>query len=351
MDIKKIKEKIDSEQVKKIISNYGFYPVYENENILIYPTICHNIDGGSHKLYYYKNSKLFVCYTECNSSFDIFELIQKMEKLRGFNITIFEAISKCGINTFDFFEEVNYNSIEQDINSLYSLLRTKNTEIKLNSLDQHILSRFIFDKNALSIWYKEGISYDTMIKYNIKYDPIENCIIIPNYDLDNNLISIRGRFFNDDGAKYKPIIFNNQLLSHPSALNLYGLNVNKNYIENIQKAIIFEGEKSVLKMDSIYGNKNYSVATLGKNISMQQINLLNKLKVKEVILAYDADYKTYQELKNKQLEYIKIAKTLKTFFNVSILFDYDRNKLDYKDSPIDKGKDIFEEILKQRLYI
>ena len=49
------------------IMNFGF----------ISATICHNPPGeGSHKLYWYKNTSLFHCYTGCDEpNFDIFELI------------------------------------------------------------------------------------------------------------------------------------------------------------------------------------------------------------------------------------------------------------------------------------
>ena len=203
---------------------------------------------------------------------------------------------------------------------------------------------------ALKIWQQEGISYNTMLKYDIRFDPINNCIVIPNYDIEGKLISIRGRYFEGD-AKYKPIIYNGQVLSHPSSLSLYGLHIVKDEVKRQKKVIIFEGEKSVLKMNTLYGKNNIAVATLGKNISNQQIKLLTKLGVQEVILAYDADYQTYDEMDKKRKEYIRLAKPLSTFFNVCILMDMDLNLLHYKDSPIDQGKDVFEKIFKNRLYI
>jgi hypothetical protein len=68
-------------------------------------------------------------------------------------------------------------------------------------------------------------------------------------------------------------------------------------------------------------------------------------------LAYDADYRTYDEMDKKRQEYLRIAKPLTTFFNVCILLDMDLNLLNYKDSPIDQGKSVFEKIFKNRLYV
>lgn len=350
IDFSKLREKLSSQDIIRILQKYGIEPHFETEKYIIYPTICHNLSGGSNKLYYYKDNKMFKCYTECNSTFDIFELLIKINALRGNNISIFEAIKITDIKINNILE--NTNDVENDINYLYNILHTKNIDIKLPTLNKDILNRFIFNKNILQIWVDEGISFETMKKYHILYDDIENCIIIPNYDIDNNLISIRGRFLSEDAAaKYKPIIYGGQVLSHPSSLSLFGININKNAIKTKQKAIIFESEKSVMMMDTIYKNNNISVATLGKNISNTQIKLLLKLGVNEVILAYDADYSNFKELENKRKEYIKIGQTLKNYFNTSIIIDFNMNILNYKDSPIDKGQEKFEQLLKNRMYI
>ena len=58
------------------------------------------------------------------------------------------------------------------------------------------------------------------------------------------------------------------------------------------------------------------------------------------------DESYYKEAK----KYIDKAKILAPYFNVSILMDYDF-ALEYKSSPIDGGKDIFEKILKDRRII
>ena len=80
-----IKESITDEDIKKILDIYKTYPSSENNDVIIFPTICHNLnpEEASHKLYYYKNSKMFYCFTECSKGFDIFELIITREHLLG----------------------------------------------------------------------------------------------------------------------------------------------------------------------------------------------------------------------------------------------------------------------------
>ena len=52
-------------------------------------TVCH--DGDKHALYYYDNTQLFNCYTECGS-FDVIELIQKVKGL-DFNAAIYYLVN------------------------------------------------------------------------------------------------------------------------------------------------------------------------------------------------------------------------------------------------------------------
>ena len=351
LNFEELRNRLSSDAIKRIVENLGAKPFYENERYIIFPTICHNAVGGSNKLYYYKDSHKFKCFTQCEGTFDIFELVRKVFALRNIEMNVFACIEYCGLTPTQN-EQDEYAAIQEEINSLYNLLYvSKPIEINLPILDKTILNRYLFDEVPLKLWQNEGISFDTMKKFGICFDPIENCIIIPNFDIDNNLISLRGRFLSEDAeAKYKPIIWSGKVLSHPSSMALYGANITKNAMKKSKTAVIFESEKSVLMMDTYYGDKNNSVATLGKNISMSQIQILYKLGVDEVILAYDADYRNYEEMAKKRNEYIRIAKTLRPYFKVAVIMDLDF-LLKYKDSPIDRGKEIFEKLLKNKVYI
>ena len=45
-----------------------------------------------------------------------------------------------------------------------------------------------------------------------------------------------------------------------------------------------------------------------------------------------------------------MVSTLTNYFNVQLVMCYD-NRLDYKDSPVDQGKEIFEALMHERLTI
>lgn len=353
MIISELRQAISPQNIISILGAYNVYPVVEKENYIIFPTCCHNISGGSHKLYYYTDSCLFHCYTECNCSFDIFELIKKIEKLRnGEDINLWQAIEKAGLQANELQNADSYSDkIQSKIDYMYQFVNTIYNNTYLPAIDESVLKSSVFNTEALSLWELEGITLSTMKKYKIGYNPIANCITIPIFDINGNLISVRGRFLSEEeDSKYKPIVFGNKVLSAPSSQILYGLNTTKNAIKNSKTVVIFESEKSVLMMDSYYGENNNSVATLGQNISNQQIMLLKKVGAEEVIIAYDADYRNEKETQNKFQQYIKIAKNLAPFFSTSILIDW-KHLLPYKASPIDCGKTIFEELLKDKYYV
>ena len=68
MDANTLKEQLSTEDVIHFVvealgSNGNLWDSYGNP---IFQTVCHNPPGtGSYKLYYYTDTKTFVCYTEC----------------------------------------------------------------------------------------------------------------------------------------------------------------------------------------------------------------------------------------------------------------------------------------------
>ena len=79
--------------------------------------------------------------------------------------------------------------------------------------------------------------------------------------------------------------------------------------------------------------------------------MILSLNVDEVILAFDKQYTVIdsEEYKLWDNKFKKIASLFTPYVNFSIIRDYN-NLLDYKDSPTDKGKDIFLKLYKDREY-
>ena len=70
-----IKENLSNEQIEELLTEWGGEPEPRGD-IIVSKTICHC--GQSHKLYYYPNTTLFKCYTDCSETFDVFELARKV---------------------------------------------------------------------------------------------------------------------------------------------------------------------------------------------------------------------------------------------------------------------------------
>lgn len=354
MNLVELKNILEPDDIKRILFEYGISPVQESESFLLYPTFCHNLEGGSHKLYYYFDSKMFVCYTECNDSFNIFQLVQKIEKLHGYNFNIFEIADKIGYGT-----SPQRRKTEEDIKEEKELLflkqlaiRTEAPIVSYEKIDEEILTNFSYDKKYLKLWIEEGINKDTLDEFQIGYSVKDDAISIPHRDMNGNLIGVRGRFLSQDALnKYMPLSLSGRLLNHATRGNLYGLYENKENIQRLKRIIIFEGEKSVLKFNSFFGRDgNTAVATCGNRITNEQIRLFNEMQVEEVILAFDKDYTTEIERQELLKKYDNIANRLSIYFNTSVMIDW-TDLTGYKDSPIDQGKEVFEELFDARYYV
>lgn len=353
IDAKKIKESLSNSDIIKFVNFLGADGYIDKGDFIIFPTICHNELGteANMKLYYYENKHLFVCYTECNESFDIFGLILRVMELNNkelpYGNNFFGALSYL----MDFF---NLNSgFQFEKKETYTIIRDKfkkkSYEIVLDEYNTNVLDVFRFQPTVE--WLSEGISKETMRKFNILYYDYENKIIIPHYDIDNRLIGIRGRNLNDDGPKYMPVMIENKIYKHQLSLALYGLNNTKEVIKEIKTAVIFEGEKSVLKCEDLL-SKNYSVASCGSAINKFQINTLLKMGVREIIIAFDKEYEKSNTPESDRYfnKLYNLCAKYKNYCNISFIYDMD-DLLDHKDSPIDKGVDIFNQLIQKRITI
>ena len=354
-----IKNELTIEQVYDLLMSYGGDPVIKG-GLIISRTICHG--GHSHKLYYYENTKLFKCYTDCLDSFDIYELIIKINKLNGTEISLFQAISYVinfyGLNIESPFVE-NHEEEIQDWKILNRYNKNSSQERKEKTMD------FVYyDKNILKYlprphiipWEEEGITREVMMHNDICYDPVMCGVVIPHYNIDGKLIGIRERTLikeNEENGKYKPAILNYKMYNHPLGFNLYNLNNSKQQIKNLKKVIVFEGEKSCLLYQSYFGIDNdISVAVCGSSLINYQVQLLKSCGAEEICIAFD---KQFQELGDD--EWKRWTKKLKDInkkygdeIQISFLFDK-WNLLGYKDSPIDRGPEIFIELFNRRVVL
>lgn len=351
-----VKEHLDIEDVYTILDYFGAEPEYIGDN-LVCKTICHN--GDSRKLYYYDNTSLFNCYTNCGS-FDIFELVQKVKGLDDLNSAIFFIVNFLNLqNKIDDIDTLDYSVDIQTLTRYANQTEIAEQPISLDKiiLDEYDLSIIQhYPQFRIKSWEQEYISKDVCDYMGIRYDPVDGNILIPHLDEDGRCVGIRQRTLiqeKEKYGKYKPWRHNGIMYNHPLAFNLYGLYNAKDRIKQMQTAIVAEAEKGVIQYQSYFGTaNNICVATCGSSISRYQFELLKELGIKELVIAFDHDFQNYNSKESLEVQN-KIARIGKKFLsevNVSVLLDKE-DILPYKASPLDMGKEAFLYLFKNRIML
>lgn len=360
---KEVREKLSIEQIFELLVDFGGEPQYTNFGI-ISATICHNPPGeGSRKLYYYKNTDLFHCFTGCaEPSFDVFQLVVKVAKIQwSQDYDLNDAVRYIAIR-FGLAGEAHIEDdslIDWQTFNAYDRVQSieiKDYHVQLKEYDDTILSRLNYNVK-IEPWLKEGISQEAIDKARIGYFPPTAQITIPHYDINGRFVGLRGRFLCqpdiDKYGKYRPMMINSQQYNHPLGMNLYNLNNSKDNIKFFGKAIVYEGEKSVLKAQSYFGPEyDIGVACCGSSLSAYQVQLLLDCGAKEIIVAFDRQFQQIgdDEFKHLTNNLTKINERYKNEVDVSFIFDK-KMITGYKDSPVDTGANNFKQLWKQRIKI
>lgn len=355
MDIKELKNKLTLENIIEILEDLGAEPRQSNNlNVIQCKTICHG--GDSHKLYLYKDSLNFHCYTNCGSM-DIVQVVcNVLDCSVGKAINYIQQKFNVHDSSFKFGFD---NNQADDLEILDSILEQhkiiKQEEWKpFKNIDEKVLNQF-YDYYHKA-FYEDNISFDALRKFEIKYDILNQRIIIPHRAINGNLIAVRCRNLDkklvDDGKKYMPITYKHSILSAPSSQYFYGLYQNQEAIRLCKRVILVEAEKSVMQYETMFPNANIALALSSSNLSNFQIEILKDLGVEEVVIALDKEFDCVGT-DEERLYFNKIQKTIinrLNFCTVSLIWDT-TNLLNKKDSPTDKGKEVFLQLFKNRKYI
>ena len=363
-DKKAIREELSIDDYFQLVTEWGGNPEFTPFGF-ISDTICHNPPGeGSRKLYFYENSDLFKCYTDCDCAFDIFELTIKVAQIQSnrkidlndavrylatkFNIVIaLDDTEDIGLADWQYL--IAYDKIND--------IPTANQVPQLKEYDKRILEPLAINPNYLTPWINDHIKPEILAHAQIGYNFSTDQISIPHFDKDGRFIGLRGRTMVKEDAerfgKYRPMIINKQQYNHSLGLNLYNLNNSKDNIKRMGKAIVFESEKSTLQFQSYFGLENeISVACCGSSVSSYQMQLLIDAGAQEIIIAFD---RQFQELGDNEFKRLK-AKLLnlhKKYKNeVLVSFIFDKHLItSYKASPTDEGPEKFMQLFKERIIL
>ena len=367
--VQEVINRITEEKILELIKREGNTIPYKIKNKEIwFRTCCHG--GDSHKLCYFRDSKEFYCYTNCGkmSLFDFFAKIRNS----NFKETLSFLMREVGLSGRQGIVINNNNLYQKELSYLERKKTNRNknkrksfNETPIKPICDRIMTNGFFEDLYYEGWIDEGITIPSMEKYNIKWYGSKRHIIIPHYNINNELVGIRRRTLDENEmkkAKYMPEIIGQTEYLHSLGMNLYGLNITKEAIKKYKRAIIVEGEKSVLLSDSYFGDKSCTVATCGFTVSNWQRDMLLSLGVTEVVLAFDKDFNplefegreivTEEDRKSKEFDrfcdrLINIGEKFAPYCKTTIIWDRD-NLLGEKNSPFDKGKAVFERLYSKR---
>ena len=346
-------KKMNSSDIIRLMEKLGVPEsmIKYGNNSLIFPTICHNemSNDPSHKLYYYEATKRFYCYTNCKSM-SVFDFIIKVYQTRGYKIEFREA--------YNILDEI----VSKRIKNGFAILSNpkplvpdkidKNWEEQLPVYNHHILECFTQQPRFLDVWMSEGIDYDVLVEFGVRFDMVRNRIVFPILDRNGRLVGIRVRNFNqedlDSGRKYMPLWHNEELYNCPKMMVVYGYYQNKAVIKKLKEVIVFEAEKSVLKYGSCF-TQNKSVAVGGSSFSQYHGIILKDAGVTKIVLAFDNDYSEDGDKYYGLKKMIKEAKKIQDMgFEVEIIYDWDQEYLGNKDAPIDLGRTVYSKLYRER---
>ena len=211
----------------------------------------------------------------------------------------------------------------------------KNTG-KNNIFPERCLDRYENCPEKLAVWAQEGISEASMQRFQVLYDRFSDRLVYPIRNLAGQIENIGGRTLDPDW-KAKKLRKYNYFYGWDGGLDvIYGLFENLEAVKAAHEVILFEGCKSVLLADT-YGIKNAG-ALLTSHMNEAQMKILARLGCR-VVLALDKEIDPRED---------KHIQRLKKYVSVSYLHDED-DLLEPKDSPIDRGKAVFETLYAKKI--
>lgn len=205
-------------------------------------------------------------------------------------------------------------------------------------LPDNYMERYEKREDKLAIWKQEGISDESLDRFQVYYDSFSDRLVYPIRSADGKIVNIGGRTLDPQWKekKYRKYTY---FFSWGGSMNtIYGLFENLKYIQKAHEVIIFEGCKSVLMADT-WGIKN-CVAILTSHLSPNQFKLLVKLGCR-IVFALDKDVNIKDDHNIERL---------KSYATIEYLKDTE-NLLDEKDSPVDKGFETFKRLYERRISV
>ena len=355
IDVKKLKKSLSLAHHKQIMQALGIPAYSENKEQIIYFSGDKNKDAlkGSPKLYFYKDSQIYFGYTS-SRSYDIISLVQTRLALLKQPCSFLDAcqfiLDTTNINP-DSISRVKKEGHVYDWSDLERFVRVRKYGNQLSEYNRNIIDTL--PPLYPQAWIDEGISEETMDKYQIRYYERCNQTVIPCFDDEARLVGVRVRNWDKDRveqAKYMPLVtLDGQCYKFNTNQVFYGINYNKPEIERTGKVIIVESEKAVMKLDTYMGRHNIALGMYGSNLGIQRRNQLLKMGVNTVSYVVDNDFigqddEFFEQWREKIRHFIKLWDG---FCRVEIVWD-NLGLLGPKENATDRTKEVWEQLWENR---
>lgn len=341
---KAIKARLTIDDHKKIMKALDIPAYTESSSVITYWTGDKNRDslkGSPGKLVFYKDTKIYMGYT-ASTSYDIISLCQVRLSLLGQPHTFIDAINfiiqTVGLE-IETVKRIDKPNICHWQEGLEKFVRFRSTGSTLEPYDKSILDQL--DHSIPQQWIDEGISTSTMLKYQIGYYERSQATTIPCFNRSGELIGIRCRHWRPDeieAGKYRPLsLLDGTSYKFPTNQVFFGINWNWGEIERTGHVILAEAEKSVMKADTMWGEKSNVLALYGSNLGLQRRNQLIKLGVDHVTIAIDSDFHEIgdEEYAKFEKKVLSIANLFKGYAKVDVVYNNIGLQDAYKASPFD----------------
>jgi DNA primase len=236
----------------------------------------------------------------------------------------------------EFLKVGEYKTKKDYVAPLKAIMRSRQQqrEIKPNPvIPEEVLDEYVpypsYD------WIQEGISYKTQKMYGIGFDLESKRITIPMRNRFGQLVGVKGRIMKDEDDERKYLY----LHRYNNRYEWFNFHFAHPYILMDKKVYIFEAEKSPMKA---FDNGIYNTLGVGASeISPEQAQIVKSLGLDiEVVLCYD---------KGITLDEIRRNAELFEGRKVYAMFDSD-NLLEDKDSPIDKGVEVWNKLVEDYIF-
>lgn len=201
-------------------------------------------------------------------------------------------------------------------------------------LPDNYMDRYEIRDDKLKVWKDEGISDESLERFQVRYDSLSNRIVYPIRDMEGRIVNVGGRALDSD---WKERGQRKYCYFYPwgSVNTIYGLFENLEAVKENKEVVLFEGCKSVLIADT-WGIKN-TAAILTSHLNLNQASILAQLGC-DVVFALD---------KGIIIRNDKHIQLLKRYVKVYYVWD-NEGLIDVKDSPVDGGKEVFQKLYQRR---